>query len=90
MAVVNIPTYFVHWTKGQHRLEIGGEKLPDILQQLCTEYPLLKPHILDDKNKPVAFISIFINDVDIRQLNINETLILAKDIIQIIPPMAGG
>ncbi len=59
-------------------------------QRLGAEYPQLKKHLFDDQGKLRNFVNVYVNDDDIRHLDKELTRVSAKDVISIIPSVAGG
>ena len=50
----------------------------------------MKKHLFDDDGKLRNFVNVYVNDDDIKHLDKEQTRVSAKDVISIIPSVAGG
>jgi molybdopterin/thiamine biosynthesis adenylyltransferase/rhodanese-related sulfurtransferase/molybdopterin converting factor small subunit len=71
-------------------VQLEGATVGDLLQRLGSEYPQLAKHIFDDQGQLRNFVNVYVNDDDIRHLQKERTPVQAKDVISIIPSVAGG
>ncbi len=90
MAYVQIPSVLRKFTQQQCEVVIEGETIRLILESLIAKYSPLRPYLIDDKGNINHFVSIFINDKDINQLDKVSSQVSASDTITIIPAMSGG
>lgn len=90
MAVIRIPSQLRSHTQSHENLEYPGVILQDILLQLLKQYPSLKPYLLDERGEIVSFVTLYLNGQDIRFLNHQQTPVNEKDVISIVPAIAGG
>ena len=60
------------------------------MKNLCVKYASLQKHLYSDDGKLRNFVNVYVNDEDIRYLQKEATPISAKDILSIIPSIAGG
>lgn len=90
MPKVFIPTVFRQHVGGTDSVLLEGEKVKDILHNLITQYPPIKPFLYNEDNKLRSFVNIYVNDEDIRYEQQEETPVKATDEITIIPSIAGG
>ena len=91
MAVkVRIPTPLQKLTNGQAEVESQGTTVVELLEQLNRQYPGLKERLCDDTGKLRRFVNIFVNEEDIRFLQMDATPLKDGDEISIIPAIAGG
>ena len=90
MATVFVPTPLRRFTNGQSKVEVEGQDVAELVEQLEANYPGFQARLLDKKGNVKRFINIFVNDKDIRTLQGQETPLQAEDEISIIPAMAGG
>lgn len=87
---VLIPTPLRSYTDQKGEVVVDGHTVGEVLIQLTSRYPLLKPHLYAENGKLRSFVNIYINDEDIRHLRKEETALSEKDILSIIPAIAGG
>lgn len=90
MATVLIPTPLRKFTNNSSRLNVSASHISGLLTELVLNYPDLKKHLLDPEGKIPSFINIFVNEEDIRSLQLEQTEINDNSIVSIIPAIAGG
>ena len=87
---VEIPTALRAFAGNRDAVELAGETVGELLAALGTAYPQLKKHVFDDEGKLRNFVNVYVNDDDIKHLDREQTRVSAKDVISIIPSVAGG
>ncbi|MBV8814967.1 MAG: MoaD/ThiS family protein [Verrucomicrobia bacterium] len=87
---VRIPTPLRKLTHNQEVVEVEGQTIRDVIENLEKEYPGLKERICDDENNIRRFVNVFINDEDIRFLRDAATSVKPGDEVSIVPAIAGG
>ena len=90
MATIIIPTPLRKFTNNQARLNVTGTSINETVQELTTNFPDLKKHLLDDKGQIRSFINVFVGNDDIRDLQQENTAVKDDSIISIVPAIAGG
>ena len=70
-------------------VEFSGS-IQELMTNLVVEYPKLKPYILGEDGSLRKFINLYVNDVDIRDLNQENTKLQKNDVLSIVPAIAGG
>jgi molybdopterin converting factor small subunit len=90
MATIIIPTPLRKFTNNTAKLQIRGGTIADSIDELTTNFPDLKRHLLDDKGQIRSFVNIFVGDQDIRDLQQEQTIIKEDTVVSIIPAIAGG
>ena len=87
---VRIPTPLQKLTNGQAEVDSQGTSVTELLEQLNRQYPGLKERLCDEQGKLRRFVNIFVNEEDIRFLQMDQTPLKDGDEISIIPAIAGG
>lgn len=87
---VEIPTALRTFAGNKDAVELEGSTVGELLQQLGNTFPQLKKHLFDDQGKLRNFVNVYVNDDDIKHLDKEATRVSAKDVISIIPSVAGG
>jgi len=87
---VRIPTPLRRLTGGQSVVEVSGDNIKDLINNLNEGYPGFAEIIYDGKLSLRSSIKIFVNEEDIRFLRNLDTLIKDGDEIAIVPAIAGG
>jgi molybdopterin synthase sulfur carrier subunit len=89
MANVKIPTPLRALTNNETSVEVSGDKIINIIQNLNQKFPGVSEKIMEN-NELKHFVNIYINGEDIRYLDSLETKVDLKDEISIVPAVAGG
>ena len=90
MPTVIFPSTLRKFIGQQLEVAVEGTSLKAILQQITKTYPKVKTYILDSNENVCAFVSIYLNETDVRFLNQEATQVASCDIITIVPAIAGG
>jgi molybdopterin converting factor small subunit len=90
MSVVKIPSPFRHYTDDLKQVEIQGETIGAILEQLVQEFPSLREYLFDDRGSLQNYVNLFLNEDDVRILQGQDTLVKKDDQLRIVPSIAGG
>ncbi len=90
MAIkVRIPTPLQKIT-GQGEVQVSGNSVKEMIEQLEKNYPGIKDRICDENGKIRRFVNVYLNEEDIRFLSQEETKLKDGDEISIVPAIAGG
>jgi len=90
---VKIPTPLQKLTNNKPEVTIDSEDLSsirDLIGKLGKEFPGIEERICDEAGKIRRFINIYVNEEDIRFLQLDKTALKDGDEISIIPAIAGG
>ncbi len=90
MATIIIPTPLRKFTNNTAKLQIKAGTLEQSIQELTTNFPDLRRHLLDEKGQIRSFVNIFVGDQDIRDLQQEKTVIGEDAVVSIVPAIAGG
>jgi adenylyltransferase/sulfurtransferase len=91
MAVkILIPTPLRPYTGQQAVVEIDGQSVGELLQNLAARHSELRPHLFAADGKLRSFVNVYLNDEDIRYLNRESTPVSSADTLSIVPSVAGG
>jgi molybdopterin synthase sulfur carrier subunit len=77
-------------TGGKSEVEIEGQTVGQIIENLGAAHPGLKERLYDEKGDVRRFINIYVNEEDIRFLTGTDTPLKDGDEVSIIPAIAGG
>ncbi|MBP05606.1 MAG: molybdopterin synthase sulfur carrier subunit [Chloroflexi bacterium] len=89
MANVKIPTPLRVLTNNETSVEVSGEKIINIINNLDEKFPGITEKIMDN-NELKHFVNIYVNGEDIRYLDSLDTKVESHDEISIVPAVAGG
>ena len=87
---VLIPTPLRPYTDQKDAVEIEGARVRDLLDNLTERYRDLRKHLFDDSGTLRSFVNVYVNEDDIRSLDRFETAVSEKDVVSIVPSIAGG
>ncbi len=90
MATVFIPTPLRKFTNNTAKLDIQGNTVAEVVSMLTNNFPDLKRHLVNADGKIPSFINIFVDDDDIRNLQLEQTAVKENTIVSIVPAIAGG
>ena len=91
MAIkMEIPTPLRPFTGKQASVEFSASTVGEALKQLVTTYADLRKHLYTDEGRIRSFVTVYLNDEDIRFLQKEDTPVKDGDTISIIPSIAGG
>lgn len=87
---VRVPTPLQKLTRDLDIVECNAKTIKDLVENLDRDYPGLKGRICDEDGKIRRFLNIYVNDEDIRFLEMDRTELKDGDEVSIIPAIAGG
>lgn len=90
MTIIRIPTPLRAYTGGLKEVEVQGDTVGSALEALAEEHPSVKPHLFDETGTLRAYVNLFLNEEDVRNLQGHETPLTESDRLIIIPSIAGG
>jgi molybdopterin converting factor small subunit len=88
--VIHIPTPLRGYLRGASEIEVAAETVGDALAQLVRQSPRLETYLLDPDGRLRGFVSVFVNEEDIRALDGPATRLAPRDAVVIVPTIAGG
>src|SRR6476469_650361 len=89
-VTVSIPTPLRSFTAGQDTIQLPGNTVGQVLDGLLATHNGLKRHLLQDDGRLRNFVSLYLNETDIRHLASTSTPVQAGDVLTIVPSIAGG
>ena len=87
---VRIPTPLQKLTKDKAEVEVQATDVCALIEDLEKKFPGIKSRLCDEKGNLRRFINIYVNEEDIRFLNLDKTPLKDGDEVSIIPAIAGG
>jgi len=90
MPILRVSSVISYYTNKQTRFEVSGATALEAVQFAVEEYPALKLHVFDKDGKLRRHVNLFVNDVNVKDLNGNETPVGENDVIRILMAAAGG
>lgn len=87
---VRIPSPLRSYTNGADVIEVGGENVGQVLNNLKEKAAGIETRLFKGPNQLNRFVNVYLNDEDIRFLGNLDTPVKPGDEISIIPAIAGG
>ena len=85
-----IPSALRQYTDNQDTVELSGNSVAELLQELTKQYPKMNKHLFAEEGELRNFVNIYINEDDIRTQQHIDTPIKEGDVVSIVPSVAGG
>jgi molybdopterin synthase sulfur carrier subunit len=87
---VRIPTPLRKLTSGKGEVEIEGQTVQEVIDNLEKHYPGIRERLCDEAGELRRFVNLYINEKDIRFIQGKETPLNEGDEVSIVPAIAGG
>ena len=87
---VRIPTPLQKLTQGKPEVDVEGRDIRELIDNLENNFPGIKARLCDEKGNVRRFINIYVNEEDVRFLQLDKTSVKDGDEVSIIPAIAGG
>jgi adenylyltransferase/sulfurtransferase len=89
-VTVKVPTPLRPFTGGHAEVAVEGSTVGGLVRELATEHPGLQRHLFTPDGKIRSFVTVYLNDEDVRYLQKDATPVKEGDIVSIVPAIAGG
>ena len=90
MPTIRVSSVISYYTDKQTHFEVSGATALEAVQNAVEKYPALKFHVFDSEGKLRRHINLFVNDVNVKELDGNETQVGGEDVVRILMAAAGG
>ncbi len=87
---VKVPTPLRSFAGGSAEVEVEGTTVGEVVRALVTAHPALGRHLLTPDGTLRNFVSVYVNERDIRTLAKDATVLAPGDVVSIVPAIAGG
>jgi len=89
MSVVRIPPTLREQAGGARQVEADGETVRDLLDDLMSRFPALRPQLVQDEDL-APFVNVYVEGEDVRTREGLETEVQPGSTVILLPAMAGG
>jgi sulfur-carrier protein adenylyltransferase/sulfurtransferase len=89
-TLVKIPTPLRSFVGGSKEVTVEAETVGGAVRQLTEEHPELRRHLLTPEGRLRSFVSVYLNETDVRTLARDDTRLADGDVVSIVPAIAGG
>ena len=90
MASIRIPSPLRSYVNGQAEVRVRAATAGSALEDMLAQFPAFRPHLCKGDGSPRAFVNLFLNGINIRDLQGLETPLGPEDILNLVPAIAGG
>lgn len=87
---VRIPMPLQKFTNNQAEVSAEGGNITELIENLEKNFPGIRERVYDENNKLRKFINVYVNEEDIRFLQLDKTTLKEGDEVSIVPAIAGG
>ncbi len=89
MTTVRIPPQLRGEVGGAREVPAEGESVRDLLDDLVTRFPALRPQLVED-DEIAPFVNVYVEGEDVRTLDGLDTPVEEGATVILLPAMAGG
>ena len=90
MPSINLPSVLTPLTNGAHTLESSGTTVGEAIDDVVRRFPALSPRLRDENGAPYPFVTIYLNDEDIRFIGGFDAPVQPTVELSVVPAVAGG
>ena len=90
MPTIRVSNVISYYTDKQTHFEVSGSTALEAVQNAVEKYPKLKFHVFDSDGNLRRHINLFVNDVNIKELDGIDTKVGKEDTVRILMAAAGG
>ena len=90
LVKILIPTPLRHYVDKKESVEFDAATVGELMELLVAAHPDLRKHLYTEDGALRSFVNIYVNDEDIRYLEQDKTSVSKKDVVSIVPSIAGG
>jgi molybdopterin converting factor small subunit len=90
MTVVRIPPTLRTETGGAPRVEVEGDTVRELLDDLTARFPALRRQLIEDDGDVASFVNVYVEGEDVRTLDGLDTPVEDHHTVILLPAMAGG
>lgn len=87
---ISLPSALATQTNGQRKLQADGATVGEVLDHLVAQYPAVGPRLRDEQGALYPFVTVYLNDEDIRFAGGFAAPVADRDELVIVPAVAGG
>lgn len=90
MPSLRIPAPLRSYTEGSSEVELQGDTVSAILEDLIIQYPAIQPHLFNGSGDLRPFVNLFLGEDNVKDLKGLDTDLKEDDRLLLIPSIAGG
>lgn len=90
MPLLSLPSVLTPLTGGQHTIPANGATVGQAIDDVISRFPSLSPRLRNASGAPYPFVTIYLNDEDIRFIGGFDAEVKEGDELSVVPAVAGG
>jgi molybdopterin converting factor small subunit len=90
MPIIKIPNPLRPFVDGKAEVRLRGETVGAALEDMLVQYPAFRPHLCKEDGTLRAFVNLFLEKNNIRDLQGLDTPLGTDEIFILVPSIAGG
>ena len=90
MAQLIIASSLTRFTENNSSIELDAPNVKAALDEVMAKYPAIKGAITDEGGKLRKYVNIFVDDVNIRNLNNEQTALTTASQVMLLSAISGG
>jgi sulfur-carrier protein len=90
MATIRIPPVLRAAVGGEREVSADGESVGEVLRSLADAHPETQGQLFGSDGDLNRYVNVYLNDEDVRVLDGLDTSVGERDVLVILPAMAGG
>jgi molybdopterin converting factor small subunit len=89
-VTLELPNVLAKLAGGARKVDAEGGTLGEVVSDVVGRYPGLGPRLRDANGQPYEFITIYLNDEDVRFQGGFAVPVKDGDVVTVVPAVAGG
>ena len=89
-VTLELPSALSRLAGGAHALPAEGRTLGDVVGDVSRRFPALALRLRDVNGELYRFVTIYLNDEDVRFLGGFEAAVKDGDVVTVVPALVGG
>jgi sulfur-carrier protein adenylyltransferase/sulfurtransferase len=89
-VTIKVPTPLRPFAGGNPEVSVEGTTVGGLVRHLAELHPGLQRHLFTPDGKLRSFVTLYLNDEDVRYLKKDATPVKDGDVVSIVPAIAGG
>ena len=90
MPLIKIPPVLRSSVGGARQVEGSGGNVGEVLRSLADQHPATESQLFSEDGELNRYVNVYLNDEDVRVLDGLDTAVGERDVLVILPAMAGG
>ncbi len=90
MPTLTLPALMKYYVNDLSEVQVTGSTVSQAINDLTSQYPAIKPHLMDNQGRLRRHVNLFVNKENINNLNGLDTSIDESDLIILMPSITGG